>query len=53
MTPHLRACCQSWDSRVKGLFEGRLGIGLEAWLLWRDIDVVHIADAGPFIEATV
>ncbi len=43
----------SWDSRVKGLFGERLGMGLAAWLLWRDFDVVHIADAGPFIGAAL
>jgi len=38
-----------WDSRMKGLFAERLGMGASAWLLWRRFDVVHIADAGPFI----
>lgn len=38
-----------WDSRVKGLFAERVGMGASAWLLWRRFNVVHLADAGPFI----
>jgi len=38
-----------WDSRIKGLFAERMGMGTCAWLLWRRFNVVHIADAGPFI----
>jgi len=41
-----------WDSRAKGLFAERMGLGLALWLLWRRFQVVHVADAAPFI-ATV
>lgn len=38
-----------WDTRGKGLFAERIGMGMAAWLLWRHFGVVHLADAGPFI----
>ncbi|MCB9570875.1 MAG: hypothetical protein H6709_02160 [Kofleriaceae bacterium] len=41
---------EGWDSRVRGLFAERIGMGVAAWLLWRDFGVVHIADAGPFLS---
>ena len=42
-----------WDSRAKGLFAERIGVGLAAWLLWRDFGVVHLADAPLFIARTL
>lgn len=41
---------EQWDTRMKGLFAERCGMGLAAWLLWREFNVVHIADAGPFLS---
>ncbi|MBX3276221.1 MAG: hypothetical protein KF729_38570 [Sandaracinaceae bacterium] len=38
-----------WDSRAKGVFAERVGMGLTAWLLWHEQDIVHIADAEWFI----
>lgn len=40
---------RNWDPRITTLFAERLGIGATLWLLWNNFDVVHIADAGPFI----
>lgn len=40
---------RDWDPRTKQVFSERLGAGLCAWLLWRRLNVVHLADAGPFI----
>lgn len=38
-----------WDDRKKGLFSEALATGLTGYALWNYDEVVHIADAGPFI----
>lgn len=43
----------NWDTRIKGLFAERIGMGLAAWLLWREFGVTHIADAGPFLSTVL
>ncbi|NQT62600.1 MAG: hypothetical protein HQ556_06540 [Candidatus Marinimicrobia bacterium] len=40
---------ENWDSRLKGLFAERIGVGLTGYLLWRYYDILHITDAGNHI----
>ncbi len=40
---------KDWDPHVKTMFSDRVGMGAAVWALWRDYDVVHIADADRFI----
>lgn len=52
---HLRLVTgiESWDDRKKGLFAESLAIGLAGYALWYHDQVVHIADAGPFIGRAI
>lgn len=45
--------CIHWDERVRTVFSERFGLGLAGWLLWNSYDVVHIADASPFIARAI
>lgn len=44
---------RDWDSTYQGHFSFRIGMGLAGLLLWRHYNVVHIADAEPFIGAAI
>lgn len=48
----LTSDAKRWDSRVLSLFGERFGMGLSAWTLWNQFNIVHIADAGQFIRGT-
>jgi hypothetical protein len=52
---HLRLVSEieSWDERKKGLFAEALSIGLAGYALWHYDEVIHIADAGPFIGRSI
>ena len=43
----------NWEERVRTIFAERFCLGLAGWLLWSTYDVLHIADAGPFIAKTI
>lgn len=42
-----------WDERVKTIFAERFALGLAGWMLWGAYEVLHIADAGPFINRMI
>lgn len=49
----VKSDCVHWEERVRTIFSERFGLGLAGWLLWNSYDVLHIADAGPFIAKTI
>lgn len=49
----LKEDSRHWDERVRTIFSERFGLGLAGWLLWKSYDVLHIADAGPFISRII
>lgn len=49
----IKGDCIHWEDRVRTIFAERFGLGLTGWLLWNSYDVLHIADAGPFIAKTI
>lgn len=49
----IQANCIYWEERVRTIFAERFALGLSGWLLWKSYDVLHIADAGPFISKTL
>ena len=42
-----------WEERVRTTFIERFSLGLAGLLLWQEYEVLHIADAGPFIAKTL
>ncbi len=44
---------KSIDSRIRTIFIERLAIGYAGYLLWKSYGVIHIADAGQFINRTI
>ncbi|WP_345881792.1 hypothetical protein [Shewanella algae] len=49
----VKSDCIHWEERVRTIFSERFGLGLAGWMLWNSYDVLHIADAGPFIAKTI
>lgn len=49
----VKSDCLYWEERVRTIFSERFGLGLAGWLLWNSYDVLHIADAGPFIAKAI